>query len=167
MKNPPPFPQMPNAEEQRRAEHQALRRRLIMGTYEDDLEEEMLRHFSADRYMALGPVDMSSNVLEQISRQLAVLYNTAPTVHHSEDISELTGSDGYVTNAGLFPLMQQAQQFILAINETFVRIDVAPHKIGQPTHKHGQTENIIFVASSFIIHVVPESPLSSPNTFAA
>ena len=51
---------MPNAEEQRRVEHQALRRRLIMGTYEDDLEEEMLRHFSADRYMALGPVDMSS-----------------------------------------------------------------------------------------------------------
>ena len=143
MKNPPPFPQMPNAEEQRRVEHQALRRRLIMGTYEEDLEEEMLRHFSADRYLALGPVDMSSNVLEQISRQLAVLYNTAPTVHHSEDISELTGSDGYVTNAGLFPLMQQAQQFILAINETFVRIDVAPHKIGQPTHKPGLNYRIV------------------------
>ena len=143
MKNPPPFPQMPNAEEQRRAEHQALRRRLIMGTYEDDLEEEMLRHFSADRYMALGPVDMSSNVLEQISRQLAVLYNTAPTVHHTEDISELTGADGYVTNAGLFPLMQQAQQFILAINETFVRIDVAPHKIGQPTFKPGLNYRIV------------------------
>jgi len=143
MKNPPPFPQMPNEEEQRRVEHQALRRRLVMGTYEKDLEEEMLRHFSTDRYMALGPIDMSSNVLEQITRQLAVLYNSAPTVHNQEDISALTGSDGFVTNAGLFPLMQQAQQFILAINECFVRIDVAPHKIGQPTNNAGLNYRIV------------------------
>lgn len=141
--NPPPFPKMPTPEDQRRVEHQALRRRLIMGTYEQDLEEEMLRHFSSDRYMALGPVDMSSNVLEQITRQLSVLYNVAPTVHHSEDISELTGSNGYVTLAGLFPLMQQAQQFILAINECFVRIDVAPHKVGQPVSKAGLNYRIV------------------------
>ena len=143
MKNPKPFPRMPTEEDQRRIEHQALRRRLVMGTYEKDLEEEMLRHFSADRYLALGPVDMSSNVLEQITRQLSVLYNASPTVHHTEDISELTGSDGYITNAGLFPLMQQAQQYILAINECFVRIDVAPHKIGQPTSKPGLNYRIV------------------------
>lgn len=139
----PPYPKMPTEEDQQRIEHQALRRRLLMGTYEKDLTEEMLRHFSADRYMALGPPDMSSNVLEQITRQLAVLYNASPTVHHSEDISELTGSDGYVSNAGLFQLMQQAQQFILGINETFVRIDVAPHKIGQPTNNAGLNYRIV------------------------
>ena len=112
MKIPPPFPQMPTSEDQRRVEHQGLRRRLIVGTYEKDVEDEMLRHFSADRYYAMGPVDLSSNVLEQITRQLAVLYNASPTVHHSEDISELTGPEGFITKAGLYPLMQQAQQFI-------------------------------------------------------
>ena len=143
MKQAPPFPQMPTTEDQRRVEHQALRRRLIVGTYEKDVEDEMLRHFSADRYYAMGPVDLSSNVLEQITRQLAVLYNASPTVHHSEDISELTGPEGYITKAGFFPLMQQAQQFILAINECFIRIDVTPHVVGSLVDSPGISFRIV------------------------
>lgn len=123
----PPFPPMPTQDEERRARHTALRRRMLSGNYEDDLEHELLRHFSSDRFMVLGPPDMSSNVFEQITRQLSVLYNLPPTIHHSDDISELTGTEGYVTQAGLFPLMQHVQQYVLGLRETFVRIDVIPH----------------------------------------
>lgn len=157
MNTPPPFPRMPTDEDQRRVEHQSLRRRLLQGTYEQDLEQEMLRHFSADRFYALGPVDLSSNVLEQITRQLSVLYNATPTVHHTEDISDLIGRDGYITTAGLFPLMQQAQQFILAINECFVRIDVAPHKIGQPVSKAGLNYRIV-TPDSVYCESSPDNP---------
>lgn len=123
----PPLPKMPTAEDEQRARHTALRRRMLSGNWMDDLETEMLRHFSTDRFLALGPPDMSSNVLEQITRQLAVLYNLPPTIHHSADIKELTGIDGYVTQAGLFPMMQHVQQYVLGLRETFLRIDVIPH----------------------------------------
>ena len=123
----PQFPPMPTQDEERRARHTALRRRMLSGNYEEDLEHELLRHFSSDRFLVLGPPDMSSNVFEQITRQLSVLYNLPPTIHHSKDITELTGTDGYVTQAGLFPLMQHVQQFVLGLRETFLRIDVIPH----------------------------------------
>ena len=123
----PQFPPMPTQDEERRARHTALRRRMLSGNYTEDLEHELLRHFSSDRFLVLGPPDMSSNVFEQITRQLSVLYNLPPTIHHSEDITELTGTDGYVTQAGLFPLMQHVQQFVLGLRETFLRIDVIPH----------------------------------------
>ena len=69
-----------NAGEQARWDHTGLRRRMILGAWEQDLEDELSRHLPPDRREAWGPSDMSSNPFEQITRQLAVLYHENPAV---------------------------------------------------------------------------------------
>jgi hypothetical protein len=113
--------------EQERWERSALLRRLLTGSWEQDLERELLRHLPSDRREALGPSDMSSCAIEQVTRQLSMLYHTEPQISGEGDISELTGRDGLVTKAGYFQLMQKVQQLTLGIREMFVRVDVAPH----------------------------------------
>jgi hypothetical protein len=70
---------------------------------------------------------MSSCAIEQVTRQLAMLYHSQPKVSNEGDISELVGRDGLVTTAGFFQLMQRVQQMTIGIREMFVRVDVAPH----------------------------------------
>ena len=131
-------PTAPDGETERRWQHTAMRRRLVQGTFEKDLEEEMMRHFSTDRYLAIGVPDLSSNILEQITRQLAVLYNAPPTItNENGDITPLTSFDGYINTAGFFQLMQRGQQLTLALRECFVRIDVVPHVAGDFVRKAG------------------------------
>ena len=125
--NVPPKPQAPTDSDQRRWEHSALRRRLLTGLWEQDLEDELLRHLPTDRREALGPSDLSSCAIEQVTRQLAMLYHSEPNITGEGDISELVGRDGYVSKAGYFQLMQKVQQMTLGIREMFVRVDVAPH----------------------------------------
>ena len=124
--NIPVKPPAPNSYEAERWAHTGLRRRMIQGTWMDDLEEELLIHLSADRRESWGVSDLSSNPLEQVTRQLAVLYQDLPIVTNSseEDIGALIGREGIVTQAGFFPLMQRVQQLVLALRECFVRIDV-------------------------------------------
>ena len=131
-------PTAPNGMCEKRWQHTALRRRMLQGTFEKDLEEEMMRHFSTDRYLAIGVPDLSSNILEQITRQLSVLYNQPPTVtNENGDIKILTGFDGLMNKAGFFQLMQRGQQYTLALRECFVRIDVIPHVIGDMVREPG------------------------------
>lgn len=123
----PPKPQAPDAYNQKRWNHTALRRRICSGIYEDDLIYELKRHFPTDRLEVLGPPDLSSNCLLQISQQLAMLYHQEPTVTHGEtDISELVGRSGFVSRAGFFQLMSRVQLLTIALRECFVRIDVTP-----------------------------------------
>ena len=125
--NFPPKPTGPTTADEERWRHSALRRRLLTGLWEQDLEEELLRHLPTDRRDALGPSDMSSCAIEQVTRQLAMLYHSQPKVSNEGDISELVGREGLVTTAGYFQLMQRVQQMTLGIREMFVRVDVAPH----------------------------------------
>ena len=98
-KNIPIKPPAPNDYEAQRWAHTALRRRLIEGTWADDLEEELLLHLSLDRRESWGVADLSSNPLEQVTRQLAVLYQDQPIVTNSNDvdISPLAGREGLIT----------------------------------------------------------------------
>ena len=108
----PPKPLTIYDDDNQRWNHSALRRRLLMGAWDQDLEDELSRHLPPDRRESWGPADLSSNPFEQITRQLSVLYHENPMVSNSEqdDISELIGRNGLVTMAGLWPLMQRAQQ---------------------------------------------------------
>ena len=125
----PPKPQAPDAYNQKRWDHTALRRRMVTGIFEEDLVYELRRHFPEDRLAILGPPDLSSNCLLQISQQLAQLYHQEPTVSHGEtDISSLVGRNGYVSKAGFFQLMSRVQMMTIALRECFVRIDVAPDR---------------------------------------
>ncbi len=126
----PSKPTAPSDSDERRWQHSALRRRLLTGLWEQDLEDELLRHLPTDRREALGVSDMSSNAFEQVTRQLSVLYHSEPNVSHDEDISALIGREGFVSKAGYFQLMQRVQQMTLGIREMFVRVDVSPHVPG-------------------------------------
>ena len=139
----PHKPNAPTDADQRRWEHSALRRRMIQGVWENDLEREMLRHFSTDRFMAIGPPDLSSNVLEQITRQLSVLYSQPPTVTHEQNIAQLVGRDGLITQAGLWPMMQRTQQMTLALRECFVRIDAVETLVDAPLDRTGIQYRIV------------------------
>lgn len=127
MPNTPIKPAAPTDQDQARWDHSSLRKRLIMGAWEDDLERELRRHLPADRRESWGVADLSSNPFEQITRQLAVLYHENPSVtNNTEDISALVGRAGLVTLAGLWPLMSRAQQMTLGMREAIIRIDVIP-----------------------------------------
>jgi len=96
MINYPPKPPSGNRYDQDRQEHTALRKRMITGAWSEDLEQELLIHLSADRRESWGPSDLSSNPLEQVTRQLAVLYTEPPTITNSSDsdLTPLIGRDG-------------------------------------------------------------------------
>ena len=124
-------PAAPTEADQSRWDHSSLRKRLILGAWLQDLENELARHLPPDRREAWGPADLSSNPFEQITRQLAVLYHENPSVTNAnEDISSLVGRSGLVTLAGLWPLMARAQQMILGMREAILRIDVIPDPDG-------------------------------------
>ena len=124
----PQKPLAPTQADESRWQHTALRRRMLQGTWEQDLEDELYRHLPSDRREAWGPSDLSSNVFEQVTRQLAVLYTEKPIITNSNgDIEALVGHDGYLYKAGLWPLMQRMQQYTLGLRECIMRIDVSPH----------------------------------------
>ena len=130
----PPAPDMVN---QRRWNHTSLRRRLMTGLWEQDLEDALLQHLPSERRAAWGVADMSSNALEQVTRQLAMLYHEQPQITHESDIEPLVSREGYLQSAGLFPLMQRVQQFAIALREVILKIDVINGKPNQPKKKKG------------------------------
>lgn len=128
--NKPMKPLAMSGSEQARWDHSSLRKRMILGAWEEDLEDELGRHLPPDRREAWGPSDMSSNPFEQIIRQLSVLYHETPSVTHStSDVDVLVGREGIVTKAGLWQLMQRTQQMVIGMREAFVRIDINPDQV--------------------------------------
>lgn len=156
----PAKPQAPSSIDERRWEHSALRRRLLTGLWEQDLEEELLRHLPTDRREALGPSDMSSCAIEQVTRQLAMLYHSEPQVTAEGDISSLVGREGFVSKAGYFQLMQKVQQMTLGIREMFVRVDVSPHYEGDRTRVPGLSFRC--VSPDFVIATASEDAPDIP-----
>ena len=122
----PAKPLAPDDSTQSRWNENSLRKRLLEGEYEQDLEEELYRHLPSDRREAWGVTDLSSNPLEQVTRQLSVLYHENPIITHQEDISDLVGREGYMSKSGVWSMMQRLQQLTLGIRESLIRIDVSP-----------------------------------------
>jgi len=112
---------------QRRWEHSALRRRLLIGDWQQDLERTLAQHIPSDRRAAWGVSDLSSNVFKSSVDALSALYNDQPAVglpSGSADASSLLGSGGYLDKAGLWPLMQRVQSMTLGMREMLIRVDV-------------------------------------------
>jgi len=134
----PTKPVAPNNLDQKRWEFTSLRKRMLTGSWEQDLEDELARHLSPDRRESWGPSDLSSNPFEQVTRQLSVLYTDSPTVTAGgADLSALVGREGYATRAGLWPMMQRVQQMVLGLRETIVRVEVIPHTRGVEPDRPG------------------------------
>lgn len=151
-------PFAPTTTDQDRWSHTGLRRRMLLGCWAEDLEDELSRHLPADRREAWGPSDMSSNPFEQITRQLSVLYHETPSISNMNgDISVLTGREGLLTKSGLWQLQQRTQQMVIGLRESIVRIDVNPHSDEEMTRFPGiqyrlVTPDLVFCQSH------PEQP---------
>ena len=156
--NIPTRPLAPDDATQMRLEHTSLRKRMLVGQWIMDLEDELARHLPADRRESWGPADLSSNPFEQITRQLAVLYNQTPVVTNSGgDIEALTGRNGYVTRAGLWPLMQRAQEFTIGLRECGVMVSVVPHHKGEYIGERGLQYRIV-TPDNMLAYAHPDYP---------
>lgn len=145
--NIPAKPNAPTDYDEKRWLHTALRRRLLQGTWEQDLEDELYRHLPADRRDAWGAADMSSNALEQVTRQLSMLYYETPNVSNKEDISALVGREGFVTKSGFFQLMQRVQQYTIGLRECCVRIDLTNYKNKEAVVYRVVTPDVVYAQS--------------------
>ena len=121
----PNRPNMPTVSDEERVQHTAIRRRMLEGTWAQDLINLMSEHLPSSRMESWGPPDLSTNLLENITRELSKLYHETPTVSHpDDDITDLVGRDGYLQP--LWPMMQRAQQTVLALREAIIRVDYIP-----------------------------------------
>jgi len=116
----PSRPQLP-ASDQKRAEHQALRCRLLNGEWAEDLEKALQRHIRTERREAWGIAEMSRNPFRSLATQVGgALYRMSPTVRGS------AGSEGLISaveGAGLWQLMQRVSTDLVGLRESLVRVD--------------------------------------------
>ena len=122
----PPTPT--NPETAARWDHTRLRRRLLEGTWQEDLRERYEMHMGITRSRAHGELDMSSNPFRVISRELSVLYDTAPTVRHDDetrpDVAAFLGPAGPIAGSGLWAQMSWFQSRVIGCREYLMRVDV-------------------------------------------
>lgn len=123
----PPSPT--NPEDAARWDHTRLRRRLLEGTWQDDLRDRYELHMGITRARAHGELDMSSNPFRVISRELSVLYDRAPDLRHDlerrSDVGAFMGPGGPIAGAGLWSLMGWFQSRVIGCREYLMRVDVA------------------------------------------
>ena len=113
-------PQLPAAD-QKRAEHQALRSRLLSGLWSDDLEHALDKHIKPERRAAWGIAEMSRNPFRSLSTQVGgALYSMPPILRGP------TGGEGLLATvqaSGYFQLMQRVSTDLVGIREALVRVD--------------------------------------------
>ena len=97
----PNRPNMPTVSDEERVQHTAIRRRMLEGTWAQDLINLMSEHLPSSRMESWGPPDLSTNLLENITRELSKLYHETPTVSHpDDDITDLVARDGFCNHYG-------------------------------------------------------------------
>lgn len=108
-------------EDDKRAQHNALRARLLSGEWADDAEKALNKHIRPDRRAAWGITELSRNTFRSLSTQVGgVLYQSPPTVRGP------AGGEGLITaveNAGFWQLQQRASTDLVGIREGIVRLD--------------------------------------------
>jgi hypothetical protein len=121
----PPAPS--NPDEAARWEHTRHRRALKEGRWARLLEDRLQVQLGSVRRQAIGLPAMSSNRFDEISNELATLYDAPPDVSHNTAggaVDELCGSNGLIARAGLWPQMSRFQSMVIALREMWMRVDV-------------------------------------------
>lgn len=111
--------------EVRRVEHTRLRRRLLEGTWEEDLHNRLQIHLGTVRKAAWGLPDMSSNIFRQIARSLAALYIQPPDVSHPTRMPAAEGIVAMIARSGLWATMNRFQQMVIGCREYWQRVHVS------------------------------------------
>lgn len=119
----PPAPKDPI--EAIRWEETRRRRRMLDGTWRNDLETRLQEHLGSVRRAAWGPISLAIMPFRNICRELAVLYDAAPEVMHPDEAGAQLVSDA-LKQMGMWGLMQRVQQYTLGCREYMVRLDIDP-----------------------------------------
>ena len=98
-----------------RGDHTRRRELFLTGRWEEELQAELRKRIGDTRAGGMSSADMSSNVLQSVSTQLAVLYDGTVTVD-DEALGEAVGA------AGLWQLMAYVQRMVIGLNEGVVAI---------------------------------------------
>ena len=133
-------PAAPTQEDAARWKHSGLRIRMMVGRWEDDLDQALAMHIDPSRQAAWGTPDLSSNIFRSVTKQLSVLYDRAPVVDHIAGPDEGLGLIKAVDASGLWPLMPRfganvigCREFYMAVSCTaegeLVYRPVAPNRI--------------------------------------
>jgi hypothetical protein len=110
-------------EDRKRAEHQALRTRLLNGQWADDLERALEKHIRQDRRQAWGIAEMSRNPFRSLSTQIGgALYRSQPKVRGTAGTTaeQLAAA---VEGAGFWQLQQRASTDLVGLREGIIRVD--------------------------------------------
>ena len=99
----------------RRMEYSGRRRRLLDGTWDQDLRDYIGAHIDATRQDSWGEPSKAVNLLRSVVTQLSATYDEAPQVRHPdrEDLAHLSG---------LFDLHQRHEDMVIAMRESAVRV---------------------------------------------
>lgn len=119
----PPAP--PESEDVQRWAVTGLRVRMLQGDWRRDLETVIHRQLGAVRREAQGQVSIGVNPFRTLCRELAVLYDTPPTVATTATISAAAAQvvDLGLSFAGYWSAMQDVQAMCLGAREWLVRLE--------------------------------------------
>jgi len=117
----PPVPRDPW--EARRWTESRRRWRMLTGEWREDLQDRITRDLGSVRAEAIGVPDLSSNVLASVSRQLSILHDEEPKVHHADADSADRVLDA-MHDAGWVPTMQTFVADLVALRDAPMRVDV-------------------------------------------
>lgn len=117
----PPTPTTPA--ESQRIEHTRMRREIIYGQHEERVKGRLVQALGTTRATAIRIVDMTANPAWYVTSQLAALYRQIPEVAPPEGAEETAAA---VVEAGWWQLAQRVQRDTIALNDTFVRVDIDP-----------------------------------------
>jgi len=111
-------PQLPTSEDQKRADHQALRARMLCGRWDQDLETALSKHIKADRRSAWGIPEMSRSPFRSIATQVGgALYASPPKTQGDAALL------GVAEGAGYWQLMQRVSTDLVGLREKPMRVD--------------------------------------------
>jgi len=129
MLSDPPLPADPA--EASRITHARLRRRMMSGTWRDDLAARMRRNLGNVRAEAIGEPDMSANPFEATCTGSAALYDLTPLIRNPDPTS-VEAMSRWVAEAQLWPQMARNQAMTLAQRELLLRVQVSITPDGRP-----------------------------------
>ena len=110
-------------EDAARWEHTRIRRRMLEGHWEQDISQRLNEKLTPGRTYNLGKPVQSLNLFASTVRQLAVQYDSSPTVNNP-DLSEAQQVEWatMMGQAHLWAIMQRASESVIGLRETFLQV---------------------------------------------
>lgn len=125
----PAMPIFPDSQTQIRTETNALRRRMLEGSWGPDLERYLQSQIDLSRRATWGTIDQSSNVFAHSCKALAVLYSEKPLVGVPREFRSQAEPylriDGALDRSNYFSIMQSVQYKTIGIREMCMRVDIS------------------------------------------